>query len=508
MKYTFLVFLLPFYFLANIESAFAGKADLQSSPNSVIPHQKSTQVESFDVVSRRLLTGQVNLIFRIEQALIDPDSNKMRAVSGQLVTQTVAVESFLKHQYAYQIALCDQNQGSSVPVDSIPPLSGSNLKIYCSLYNSSRELAKLTPLLDVLLSRRGELTVVRELPLVSGEKQSDLVLPMSPVSRPNLHKPATAHAILEPDVDKTASLFIDKNKKKAIANYLPPVQPAIKPPSAALTILKNAEKFLATAIAEFPDANNFHNPQKTAAELDRLTYDIYLPEKQLYQKLLSMPNTGIYRVLSYQADLRPLNTVENRSQKNVLGRYPFPVLVEPKGDFMPNLPLQIAKGKFQLLPQGVNYGFIADVGDIPLEQLDASLQAVAPEKRNIFINYQPPKKLNSLQAERQKIITGKHQVLINANQPILNTVEANLNRTYLVRSLQFQLPEIIANNQPLTRKQRRYLDQLLAMQSSDVIVAFRPVSRRTDGTYTIIWRVLQELNDPKIDDLDDYLQYE
>ncbi|MEB3219606.1 MAG: hypothetical protein VKN72_25685 [Nostocales cyanobacterium 94392] len=507
MRYIFVGFLLPFCLLANIESAFAGKPDLQFPPNRVIP-KKSTQVESFDVVSRRLVTGQVNLIFRIEQALQNPDSNQMRAVGGQLVTQTVAVESFLKSQYAYPQALCNKNQNSSVLVDSIPPLSGSNLKIYCSLYNSSRELSKLTPLLDALLSRRGELNSTRELPLVSGEKQSDLVLPMSPLSRPNLHKRATPYAILEPDVDRTASLFIGQNKKKAIANYVPPVQPAIKPPSTALRTLKNAEKFLATAIAEFPDANNFHNPKKTAAELDRLTYDIYLPEKQLYQKLLSMPNTGIFRVLSYQAYLRPLNTVENRLQKNVLGRYPFPVLVEPKGDFMPNLPLQIVKGKFQLLPQGVDYGFMAEIGDIPLDQLDASLQAVAPEKRNIFINYQPPTKLNALQVERRQIINGKHQVLTIANQPILNTVEAKLNRTYLVRSLQFQLPEIIANNQPLTRKQRRYLDQLLAMKTSDVIVAFRPVSRRTDGSYTIVWRVLQELDDPKIDDLDDYLQYE
>ncbi|MGF1673637.1 MAG: hypothetical protein ACFCUV_08125 [Rivularia sp. (in: cyanobacteria)] len=504
MKYTFLSFLLPFCLLANIKSAFADQPDLQSSPNR---DRKSTQVESFEMVSRRLVTGQVNLIFRIEQALLHPDSHKMRAVGGQLVTQTVAVEGFLKSQYAYPQALCNQNQGSSVPIDFIPPLTASNLKIYCSLYNSSRELSKLTRTLDVLLSRRGELSDTRELPLVSGEKQSDLVLPMSPVSRPNLHKRATPYAILEPDVDNTAKVYVGKSRKRAISNYVPPVQPAIKPPSTALTTLKNAEKFLAAAIAEFPDANNFHNPQKTAAELDRLTYDIYLPEKQLYQKLLSMPNTGIFRVLSSQAYLRPLNTLENRSQKNVLGRYPFPVLVEPKGDFMPNLPLQIVKGKFQLLPQGVNYGFMVEVGDIHLDQLDASLQAVAPEKRNILINYQPPKKLNALQAERQKIITGKHQVLI-ANQPILNMVDAKLNNTYLVRNLQFQLPEIIANNQPLTRKQRRYLDQLLEMQSSDVIVAFRPVSRRTDGTYTIIWRVLQEFNDPKIDDLDAYLQYQ
>jgi hypothetical protein len=504
MKYSFLSFLLTFYLLTSIESAFATEAQFESAPNQ---NSKSIQVESFDVVSRKLVKRQVNLIDRIEQALSQPDPNQMRAVGGQLITHTVVVNGFLKRQYPYPQNLCNQNQGKFVSVDSIPPLTTSNLKIYCSLYNSSRELSKLTPLLDRLLSRRGELAVVRKLPLVSGEKQSDLVLPMSPLSRPNLDKKATPYAILEPSVESPPSIYIGKRKKRAIANYVPPVQPAIKPPLSALTTLKNAEKFLATAISEFPDPNNFQSPRTTRDQLDRLTYDIDLQEKEIHRKLLSMPNTGIFRVLPYQAYLRPLNTIENRSQKNVLDRYPFPVLIQSKGGFTPNLPLQIVKGKFQLLSQGVDYGFIADVGDIPLEKLDASLQAVAPEKRNILINYQPPQKLNALQIERQKIITGKHENTIE-NQSILNTVEAKLNHTYLVRILQFKIPEILVNNKPISRKQRRYLDQLLEMQSSDVIVAFRPISRRSDGSYTIIWRVLQQLPEPQIKDLEEYLTYQ
>ncbi|MGD1911801.1 MAG: hypothetical protein ACFB2X_13350 [Rivularia sp. (in: cyanobacteria)] len=504
MKYTFFSFMVPFCLLGNLESAFATETNLKSSPNQ---NQKSSQVENFDLVSKSLVQQQINLIARIEQALLKPDSNRMRAVGGQLITHTVVVESFLKRQYPYPQALCIQNPGSSVRADSIPPLSASSLKFYCSLYNSSRELSKLTPLLDRFLSRRGELAVVRELPLVSGEKQSDLVLPMSPLTRPNLGKLATPFAILEPSVGQSTSLYIGKAKKTPIANYVPPVQPAIKAPQETLRILENAEKFLAKAISVFPDRNKFQNPKQTRAKLDRLTYDIRPQEKQAYRKLLSMPNTGIFRVLPYQAYLRALNTVENRSQKNVLGRYPFPVLVEPKGKFTPNLPLQIVKGKFQILPQGIDYSFIADIGDIPLEELDANLPGIAPEKRDIFTNYQPPQKLSDLQLERQKIITGKHKKIID-NQPISNQVEVKLNHTYLVRNLQFKLPEIIVNNQPVTRKQRRYLDQLLEMQSSDVMLAFRVVGRRSGGSYTVIWRVLQELNDPQINDLEDYLVYQ
>lgn len=493
MKYTISGFLLPFCLLANFEQAFASEAESQSSRD---PSWKSSQVANFDI-SRRLVNRQVNLIYRIQKALSEPDPNRMRAVAGQLITHTVVVESFLKRQYPKPQALCNQNQEASV--DFIPPLNPSSSKVYCSLYNSSRELSKLTPILDRLLSRRGELAIVRELPLVSGEKQSDLVLPMSPISRPNLGKLATPYAILEPSVEPNASLIIGKRKKRAIANYSPPVQPAIKPPTEALKILTNAQQYLAKAISVLPSENDFPNPKKMTAEFNRLAYDVDLQEKQTYRKLLLMPNTGIFRVLPHQAYLRPLNTVENRSQKNILDRYPFPVLAKPKGNFTPNLPLQIVKGKFQLQSQGVDYGFMAEIGDVPLEKLDANLRTVDPKFRNNLVNYQPPSKLSALLIEKRKIITGKQKNL---------NIDPKLNHTYLVRNLQFQLPEIIVNNQVISGKQRRYIDQLLQMQSSDVIVAFRPVRRHSDGSYTVTWRVLQQLKDPQIEDLEHYLKFQ
>lgn len=494
MKYTFFSFLLPFCLLANFEQAFAVEAESQLSGDRI---QKSSQVESFDAVSKKLVNQQLNLIHRIQKALSNPDPNQMRAVGGQLITHTVVVESFLKRQYP-EPQICNQNQSEKASAGFVPPLSTSSSKVYCSLYHSTLELSKLTPILDRLLSRRGELAIVRKLPLVSGEKQSDLVLPMSPVSRPNLGEPATPYAILEPSVEPNRSLLIGKRKKRAIANYVPPVQPAIKPPSEAISILKNAEQFLATATSVFPAEKKFQNPKKIEAEFDRLVYDVNLLQKQSYRKLLLMPNTGIFRVLPHQAYLRPLNTVENRSQKNILDRYPFPVLGKPKGNFTPNLPLQIVNGKFQLLSQGVDYGFMTEIGDVPLENLDPNLRTLKAKKGNILVNYQPPSKLGELLVEKRKIITEPDKNL---------NIEPKLNHTYLVRNLQFQLPEIIAKNQILSRKQRRYIDQLLQMQSSDVIVAFKPVHRHSDGSYTIIWRVLQQLKDPTIEDLEDYLKF-
>ncbi|MFM5980381.1 MAG: hypothetical protein ACKO9I_07570 [Sphaerospermopsis kisseleviana] len=43
------------------------------------------------------------------------------------------------------------------------------------------------------------------------------------------------------------------------------------------------------------------------------------------------------------------------------------------------------------------------------------------------------------------------------------------------------------------------------MPSSDTIIAFRAVRRRPDGSYTILWRVLNQLPAPQINDLEKYV---
>lgn len=62
----------------------------------------------------------------------------------------------------------------------------------------------------------------------------------------------------------------------------------------------------------------------------------------------------------------------------------------------------------------------------------------------------------------------------------------------MVRSLQFQLPEAMLKSQTMSP------EQLQNIPSSDMIVAFRPVRRRPDGSYTVLWRVLNQLPTPKI----------
>lgn len=502
MRQIFLGLLLPFWLTATPSNTLSRE---YHSPSNLSQNFSSESVgDSFNTTASRLVQQQMYLIARIEQALKDPDPNRMRSVRGQLTVQTKSVEGFLQRQYPSPKNLCIPRADSSVTLPV--KFTISQAQIYCSLYASSQELLKLAPVLDRLLSRRGELALVRQLPLVTGERQSDPVLSLAPVQVPNLGKPATPFATREPNLTTPPLPVIGRAAKTAIANYVPPMQPAIAPLEEAIATLNAANKFLKAAQVAFSGETKFIDPQEDAAILDRFAYDIDPQETQTYAKFLELPNTGIFRVLPDSAYRRQLNTLQNRLQASVSDRYPFPSLGEAKGEFTPSLALQTVGDNFQLVHRGVDYSFMVDVGDVPLEKLDERLQAVSSPTREFFFNYQPPKQLEALQVDRRRFLTGKHQNW-NQSQVILAGAKAELNHTYVVRSLQFQLPEIILRRQQIFQENSRSRQELGQIPSSDMILAFRPVRRRPDGSYTVLWRVLNQLPAPSIEDLENYVPY-
>ncbi|HEY9799039.1 MAG TPA: hypothetical protein V6D25_01670 [Leptolyngbyaceae cyanobacterium] len=471
-----------------------------------LPHNHTLAVastdENFYTEASALVQQQLDLIVRIQQALVSPDANQMRAVRGQLVVQTKTVAGFLK-RYDYNGRNLCQQQVASPPSGQ---LNASQTKIYCALSASSQELLKLSPVLDQLLSRRGEIGLVRPLPLVSGERKSDPILTIAPTQRPNLGKPATPLSSREPNLPPQQSTtatspsalpIIGIVGKTAIANYKPPMQPAIAPPDAAIKILANAKQLLTTAQIVFPPKTKFRDAQETATALDRFAYALDPQEPQTYAQFLRLPRTGIFRALRASAKERPLNTVRNRLQPSVSDRYNFPNLGNTQGGLNPSLTLEVVDESFQLRHSGIDYSFMVDVGDLPLEKLDDGLTAVPASTREFFLNYQPPKQLAALQLDRRRFVTGKDQNW-QQNQVILASATAKLHHTYLVRSLQFQLPEIILNSQIANLEKTTYIDQLKQVRSSDMIIAFRPVRKRSDGSYTVLWRVLKELPAPAV----------
>jgi hypothetical protein len=492
--------LLPFSLVSTpgftLAREYKAEFDLSQNPAS----EETTK--KFYTTAVQLVQQQIYLVARIEQAFASPDPNKMRSVRGQLTVRNYAVESFLKRYNASPKTLCN-SKGEFYPQSALPvQLTESQSQIYCSLYASNQELLKLYPVIDRLLSRRGELALVRPLPLVSGERQSDPILAIAPVQRPDLGKPAAPFASREPNLTSSPLPVVGRTAKTAIANYVAPIQPAIAVPEEAVSSLKTANQILTAVQKVFPANIKFINPQEDAATLDRFAYDIDSQEKQTYAQFLKLPNTGIFRVLPNSAYRNPPNIPQNRLQASVSERYPFPSVGEVKGYFNPSLALQMIGDNFQLIHQGIDYGFIIDVGDLPLEKLDKKLQAVSTSTEEFLLNYQPPKKLEDIQIDRRRFLTGKDQNWQD-KQIFLANATAKLNHTYLVRSLQFQLPEILLN--PKSPQNSRNRQQLGQIPSSDTIIAFRAVRSRPDGSYTILWRVLDHLPAPQIEDLENYV---
>lgn len=495
MRYIFFSLLLPFS-LASIPVSNQSLDYRSSASGKQIPATMPVN-ESFYTTASKLIQQQINLLARIEQAMISPDANQMRAVQGQLTVHTKLVDAFLSRQNKSPKNVCT----SGVDITQNSPLAEqsnrSQLKIYCSLYASNQELLKLAPILDRLLSRRGELGLVTSLPLVTGERQSDPVLSIAPLQYPQLDRPATPLATPAENLASSPQIMIGRTAKTAIAEYIPPVPPAIAAPEDALKTIATVKKFLTVAQVEFPLPNQFTYPQETSAILDRFTYDIDSQEPQTYATFLKLPQTGIFRVLPGLAYQHSLSRLENRLTPTVSERYPFPLLGDAQGGFTPSLALQIVGDRFELGHQGVDYSFMVDLGDIPLTKLDSQLQPVAKTTREFFLSYQPPKQLEELQVERRRFVTGKDQNW-NLNQVIFASAKAELNHTYLVRSLQFQVPDMIIGGKPLSPQERQYLNQLEKIPSSDILVAFRPVRRRADGSYTVLWRVLHQFPEPQI----------
>lgn len=272
----------------------------------------------------------------------------------------------------------------------------------------------------------------------------------------------------------------------------------------AVALIKSARQWLARIQPAFPQALRVTVPIDTQATSGKPT-DLYLNEAQPHAQFLQQPNTGIARLLPTEIYLDAnLNRPQNQRFVPLAEElYPLPVLSKRSDDFSARLAVRVTGNLFKLAPSGIDYGFMADLGDVTLENLLPSIsvgQALTlPEMLKFFYTYRPPAVLEAISADQ------RHFAEQSLEQGISSFAPAQLNRTYLVRSLQFKLPELLTSGRPVPPNQRQILKDLLKMPSSDLLFAFRPVSRRSDGSYTVLWRLLIQFPDPQIQDLEKYV---
>lgn len=458
--------------------------------------------------AQRLVQEQIYLINRIEKALTGTDLNRAIALRDRLAFHQRAVEWFLKSQYPIPAFVCGQSStnGSSVPESN---LSVQQAKVYCALIASSQQLAPLGALLENRMARLADLTKRNPVTDSPREERQNLL---------SLRAPAPSKYLPLPNLPPAETPLIGIRAKTPIADYVPPMQPAIAIPEQAVQSIQNAKQLLAPAIAAF-SPTTFTDPAADAQAMDRLSHTIYSKEPPLFAEFLALPNTGIVRVLPGEAYLADRTQIANRLQPTVRERFPFAQLLPNRGGLTPRLAIRIESGNFKIAQPELDYGFMVDLGEVPLENLKLStkgdrgklsledVSSLSPQIQEFFFNYRPPTKLTAIQEDRQRFITGK---LGNfpLSEPVLTQAPAVLNHTYLARLVQYKVPQVILNRGAVSRTERSNLTEILQTPSSDLLVAFRPVTRRSDGSYTVLWRLLTRFPDPQITDLEKYIYLE
>ncbi|HEY9853138.1 MAG TPA: hypothetical protein V6D28_26945 [Leptolyngbyaceae cyanobacterium] len=473
------------------------------NPSNFFPSQ---ELPDFWPPAQELVQDQINLIAAIEQALVSADPNRVRLVRGQILLHTFAVDRLLKRYYQIPSVLCGVIPGE---FDSVPPvgsLDENQVKAYCNLFASTQKLDSLRPILDRRLAMLGGIAeVVEPLPLVTGEIRRDRILGIPRIERGDLSVPATPRLSPLPDLPPAPPPIIGRTAKQPIANYQPPFPPAIATPVQATTPLLAAKAFLNQARRFFPNGTEFTEPDRLANINQFNNYSIYPINAQPYRQFLSLPNTGIAQILPSEFYRPEQNILRNRLIQNFAQSIDFPPLFNPVNEFVPRLELQINNDNFQLANRELNYGFLVDLGNFPIQDIDRTLDNFVTPTQSFFLEYLPPTQLEALQVDRRKFITGKQQNF-GLPQPILTEAPVVLNHTYLLRTIQFKLPDFILTGEPLTNNQQRNLNLFLETPSIDLLIAFQPVYRRLDGSYIVLWRIIKQFPDPQIKDLEKYVR--
>jgi len=534
-----------------------GQTPPASSGEETFPLELRRSPQFWDA-AQDLTQTQLHLSDRIDRAISGTDPNAVRAAAGQILLHVRGLERFLKTQVPDPRSLCFPQ----FPQPARNPFSPSEQDVYCDLYGSIGDLENLLGLLNYRLGTLATVAEVRPLPLVSGEWVVTAA-GIPEFQRGSLREAAPSLTRTAPVLPPVVSRPFDRPAKSALGDYQPPLDPAIAPLATAQSQLAQLNDRLGQLIARFPQggSRNFVDPRPLSRP-QVPSFSLTPEETSAEAAFLALPHTGLSRLLPASVYQENPQVVRNRLDPTARDRYPFPALVPGDAPQLPPLGATAkatpgmtdrsgtlspgtrtlalgdqpfaAQLKLQTQPQGsgdvlelvtpdLDYGFIWDLGVVPLEQLTLDVLLNLPQDPDddpepaipltltdlstltFFLTYTPPNTLGALQADRNRFLTGKQSAFgLPADLPLQAAM--NLNHTYLLRSIQFQVPEALRAGRFQREGDRRYQSVLLDMPSQDLLLAVQPTQRHPDGSYTLRWRILGQFPNPEVVDLGQYVE--
>ena len=180
-----------------------------------------------------------------------------------------------------------------------------------------------------------------------------------------------------------------------------------------------------------------------------------------HQFLLSQPNTGVMRLLPREAFDSMVYKVKPKVSMRGGGAY-FSFYYRTH-EYGYGSDISFEKGLLHVGFAGASYGLLTDLGDTELESIE-----VKDPRAGFMLNYKPPPKEADARIEQRKFWS---PFMVDGVR-YQRRLPAHVNHTYLVRSIDYD--------------------------RSDLLVAFRIVSKADDGGLTIAWKILKKYPTPRL----------
>ncbi|HEY2961033.1 MAG TPA: hypothetical protein VGJ37_01355 [Pyrinomonadaceae bacterium] len=220
-----------------------------------------------------------------------------------------------------------------------------------------------------------------------------------------------------------------------------------------------------TSLAQTPSREDLLKQiEAKRAELATLEKSFLAPAEEdqvRYAAFLRQSNTGLIRLLPRE---KFDGETYKENKKSIVMRgggsyYSFARLTHEYGF---GSDIELDQGQFQVGFAGADYGFLTNLGDVPIESVGPETPGV-----NFFAAYKPPKEEQLARREYRRLSTGAEL----EGLPVKSRVPVQSNSTYLLRSINYR--------------------------TSDVLVVFRVVRIDSDGSATIVWKLLKKYGKPE-----------
>lgn len=199
------------------------------------------------------------------------------------------------------------------------------------------------------------------------------------------------------------------------------------------------------------------------AELSKLEKAFLAPsaeDQAKYADFLRQPDTGLIRLLTREtSDIA--NSPESRLAVTIRGGGAYYSFKERTNEYVNSSAISLEQGELSTMFAGANYAMLADLGDVPLENV--SLEGTAAQ---VLAQHKPATDEPHARIEQRRFMEGAtiEGVSYKSRLPL------KVNSTYVLRSVLYS--------------------------TSDALVAFRVVRVDNDDSAIILWKLLEKYPTP------------